>query len=84
MEWQQDGEKGKEGYNPYHLDEQKSTMYITGEKGAIQNSYHYDAFGLVEERQQGIENRILYTGQQYDQMTGQYYLRARYYNPVLG
>ena len=76
--------KGKEGYNPYHLDEQNSTMYITGEKGAIQNSYHYDAFGVVEERQQGIENRILYTGQQYDQMTGQYYLRARYYNPVLG
>ena len=76
--------KGKEGYNPYHLDEQNSTMYITGEKGAIQNSYHYDAFGAVEERQQGIENRILYTGQQYDQMTGQYYLRARYYNPVLG
>ena len=76
--------KGKEGYNPYHLDEQNSTMYITGEKGAIQNSYHYDAFGVVEERQQGIENRILYTGQQYDQMTGQYYLRARYYNPALG
>ena len=76
--------KGKEGYNPYHLDEQNSTMYITGEKGAIQNRYHYDAFGVVEERQQGIENRILYTGQQYDQMTGQYYLRARYYNPVLG
>ena len=76
--------KGKEGYNPYHLDEQNSTMYITGEKGAIQNTYHYDAFGLVEERQQGIENRILYTGQQYDQITGQYYLRARYYNPVLG
>ena len=76
--------KGKEGYNPYHLDEQNSTMYITGEKGAIQNSYHYDAFGVVEERQQGIENRILYTGQQYDQITGQYYLRARYYNPVLG
>ena len=76
--------KGKEGYNPYHLDEQNSTMYITGEKGAIQNSYHYDAFGVVEERQQGIENRILYTGQQYDQMTGQYYLRVRYYNPVLG
>ncbi len=26
----------------------------------------------------------LYTGQQYDRETGQYYLRARYYNPVVG
>ena len=25
-----------------------------------------------------VTNRILYTGQQYDQETGQYYLRARY------
>ena len=29
-------------------------------------------------------NRIRYTGQQYDEFTEQYYLRARYYNPVLG
>ena len=26
----------------------------------------------------------MYTGQQYDQVTGQHYLRARYYNPLLG
>lgn len=31
-----------------------------------------------------VYNRILYTGQQYDALTGQYYLRARYYNPILG
>lgn len=31
-----------------------------------------------------FQNRIRYTGQQYDELTGQYYLRARYYNPVLG
>ena len=31
-----------------------------------------------------FHNRILYTGQQYDQTSGQYYLRARFYNPVLG
>ncbi len=29
-------------------------------------------------------NRILYAGQLYDQETGQYYLRARYYNPTIG
>ena len=31
-----------------------------------------------------LNNRIRYTGQQYDDVTGQYYLRARYYNPVAG
>ena len=36
------------------------------------------------ESQENIRNRIVYTGQQYDQETGQYYLRARYYNPVIG
>ena len=31
-----------------------------------------------------LNNRIRYTGQQYDELTEQYYLRARYYNPVAG
>lgn len=37
----------------------------------------------LEEAEQ-IHNRIRYTGQQYDELTEQYYLRAMYYNPVLG
>ena len=31
-----------------------------------------------------MPNRLLYGGQQYDPEVGQYYLRARYYNPVVG
>ncbi|MBU5488017.1 RHS repeat-associated core domain-containing protein [Clostridium sp. MSJ-8] len=31
-----------------------------------------------------MHNRITYTGQQYDRVTNQYYLRERYYNPVIG
>nr|WP_242949941.1 RHS repeat-associated core domain-containing protein [Clostridium saccharobutylicum] len=27
---------------------------------------------------------MTYTGQQFDGVTGQYYLRARFYNPVIG
>ena len=41
-------------------------------------------FGVIRKSQEGIQNRILYTGQQYDRISGQYYLRARYYNPVVG
>ncbi len=71
-------------YHMYHQDEQGSTVYITGNNGAVENSYAYDAFGNVLVGKESIENRIQYTGQQYDQETGQYYLRARYYNPVIG
>ena len=71
-------------YHAYHQDEQGSTVYITEENRQVQNSYRYDAFGNLLESKEDIENRILYTRQQYDQVTGQYYLRARYYNPVVG
>ena len=68
----------------YHQDEQGSTAYVTGSTGKTENLYSYDGFGNILEKREGITNRILYTGQQYDQETGQYYLRARYYNPVIG
>ena len=67
-----------------HQDEQGSTIYITGRDEAVENCYVYDAFGNSMEKKEGIQNRIQYTGQQYDQETGQYYLRARYYNPAIG
>ena len=76
--------EGREGYHGYHLDEQNSTAYITGNKREIENFYEYDAFGAIKSQSEEIKNRILYTGQQYDQETGQYYLRARFYNPVVG
>ena len=73
-----------EGYRFYHLDEQNSTAYITGTEGGIENRYRYDAFGTVSDQEESFPNRILYTGQQYDHATEQYYLRARYYNPTVG
>ena len=76
--------QGKEEYHSYHLDEQNSTAYITRVGGKIENIYQYDAFGVIRKSQERIRNKILYTGQQYDQISGQYYLRARYYNPVVG
>lgn len=74
----------KSGYHYYHLDEQNSTAYITGGSCEIENRYEYDAFGVLQNSREELPNRILYTGQQYDQTSGQYYLRARFYNPVIG
>ena len=68
----------------YHRDEQLSTVFVTDGQGEIRNSYQYDAFGIPLETTEQLNNRIRYTGQQYDDVTGQYYLRARYYNPVAG
>ena len=31
-----------------------------------------------------VTNRFRYNGELYDQLTNQYYLRARFYNPVIG
>ena len=75
--------RGQETYY-YQQDEQLSTAFITGRNGAVHNSYQYDAFGNELQTAGQLPNRIRYTGQQYDDATGQYYLRARYYNPVLG
>ena len=68
----------------YHRDEQLSTTFITGGHGDVLNSYQYDAFGMSLGTTEKLNNRIRYTGQQYDELTEQYYLRARYYNPVAG
>ena len=68
----------------YHQDEQLNTALITNRNGEIKNQYQYDAFGNGLEAVEELPNRIRYTGQQYDQQTEQYYLRARYYNPIVG
>ena len=50
-------------YHTCHQDEQGSIAYITGNGGAVENWYDYDAFGNVHEQKEGIENYILYRGQ---------------------
>ena len=58
--------------------------YITGKDGKIENAYTYDAFGNITNSTELVRNRYTYNGEQYDQVTQQYYLRARYYNPRVG
>ena len=68
----------------YHQDEQLNTTLITDEERKLKNHYQYDAFGAGLDAIEALPNRIRYAGQQYDEQTEQYYLRARYYNSALG
>ena len=52
--------------------------------GHIQlNRYEYDAWGNITAQEETVPNRFKFTGQQLDPVTQQYYLRARFYNPVI-
>ena len=55
----------------YHRDEQLSTALVTDGHRNVQNSYQYDAFGMSLGTTEKLNNRIRYTGQQYDDVTGQ-------------
>ena len=79
--WASECEPEKTWYH-YASDEQGSTVFITDDN-KVCNKYDYDAWGNLTTCEEIIPNRFLYTGQQFDQITQQYYLRARYYNPVI-
>ena len=52
--------------------------------GKVLNSYQYDDFGNTMAYAETVANRFWYAGEQFDKVTGQYYLRARYYDPQVG
>ena len=70
-------------YYHYASDEMGSTTHIVDDGGAVQNRYEYDAWGNITAQEEAVPNRFKYTGQQLDPITQQYYLRARFYNPVI-
>ena len=84
------------GYDPLSLtwngaeksyfvsDEMGSTLFLLDKDHEIQKTYRYDAFGNILNESGNTFNRLTYTGQMYDGAMGQYYLRARFYNPSIG
>jgi RHS repeat-associated protein len=70
--------------NYYLQDGQGSTRALTNSSGAVTDTYSYTAFGELFNQTGSTTNSYLYTGQQFDSLTGLYSLRARYYNPTLG
>ena len=70
--------------NYYNYDGLGSTRSLTDSLGQITDSYDYNAYGAVLDQAGNSENSYLFTGEQYDAATKQYYLRARYYDPGNG
>ena len=48
------------------------------------NSYTYEAYGETRSKTEGVDNPYLFTGRRLDGGTGDYYYRARYYQPNVG
>ncbi len=77
--------QSRSGGTSYYLqDGQGSTRALTNASGSITDTYSYTAFGELFNQTGSTTNNYLYTGQQFDALTGLYDLRARYYNPALG
>ncbi|MGF1674220.1 MAG: RHS repeat-associated core domain-containing protein [Rivularia sp. (in: cyanobacteria)] len=68
----------------YHVDGLGSTRALTDSSGNVSDTYTYDAYGELIASTGDTENNYLYTGEQYDSNLGEYYLRARYYDPSVG
>ncbi len=77
--------QSRNGATSYYLqDGQGSTRALTNAAGNVTDTYSYTAFGELLNQTGSTTNSYLYTGQQFDSLTGLYDLRARYYNPALG
>jgi RHS repeat-associated protein len=60
-----------------------STVALSDGSGVVQTSYSYDPFGTTTSSGATSANRAGFTGREID-VAGLYYLRSRYYSPVLG
>jgi len=70
----------------YLYDGLGSTRQLVNTGGSVTDGYSYDAFGegLSHSPSSGVLNPFLFNAQQFDTASGDYYLRARYYDPTIG
>ena len=59
-------------------------VQLTNTNGQLTKNYNYDAFGNERAPKEDDLNPFRYCGEYYDTETGLYYLRARYYDPLIG
>jgi RHS repeat-associated protein len=68
----------------YEADTLGSITSLSSLSGALANTYTYDSFGKQTASTGTLTNPFQYTGREFDQETGAYNNRARYYDPTTG
>ncbi len=68
----------------YVQDGHGSVTALVNEDTAVTDTYVYDAYGILLKKTGDTDNDYLYTGEQYNENTQLYYLRARYMSPETG
>ena len=68
----------------YLSDGHGNVRTLTDTTGNVTDCYSYNAYGVLLTKEGNTENSYLYCGEQMDNATGLYYLRARYLNPFTG
>lgn len=73
------------GVNWYLIDRLGSVTGITDATGALINTTQYDSYGhILSQSNPAVADQLAFTGREFDSETGNYYYRARYYDPNLG
>ena len=73
-----------ENHGYYLFNAHGDVIQLVNANGGITKNYTYDAFGNEKNPDSNDTNVFRYCGEMYDSETREYYLRARYYNPVNG
>jgi RHS repeat-associated protein len=68
----------------YGYDGHGSVRFLTGQSGAITDTYDYDAFGNLLAFTGSTPNNYLFAGEEFDPALGIYYNRARFYDQRAG
>ncbi|MGL4424278.1 MAG: RHS repeat-associated core domain-containing protein, partial [Gemmataceae bacterium] len=75
---------GGQGANLYLADGHSGVRQAVNLTGTVLLAQRFDAFGGTMATAGTLSNVIGYRGERFDNTLGQYYLRARYYNPATG
>jgi RHS repeat-associated protein len=70
--------------NFYEQDGLGSVVSLSNGTGTLSGTYIYDSFGNLTASTGTVTNPFRYTGREFDQETGIYYYRARYYGQNIG
>ena len=68
----------------YQADGLGSVIELTDASGIVARTYVYDSFGQIVDQVGTLLNPYTYTGREFDEESGLYYYRERYYEPRTG